>query len=57
MGELETASPDMVILQRKRVEDFLFLGGDSLRKSRKQDWQHIILDKTRSEEAVEDDKA
>lgn len=47
----------MVILPQKRVEDFLFFGGDSLEKSRKQDWQHLILDKARSEEAVEDDKA
>lgn len=33
-----------------------FVGGDSFEKSRKHDWQHIILDKTRSEEAA-DDKA
>lgn len=49
----------MVILpQKKRVEDFFsYFGGDSLEKSRKHDWQPAILDKTRSEEAVEDDKA
>lgn len=57
MGDSEPASPDMVIHPQKRVEDFLFFGGDSLEKSRKQDWQYVILDKARSEEAVEDDKA